>query len=44
MIPTNKQVYAMNNYEELVYAKIYPKSDPSSDAKIATYTTNVNSQ
>ena len=37
----NEQVDAINNYEELVDTVSDPKSDPSSNTKVATYTTNV---
>ena len=37
---SNKQVDIINDSEELVDAGSDPKSDPSSDPKVATYTTN----
>ena len=37
---SNEQVDAINNSEELVDAGSNPTSDPSSDSKVATYTTN----
>ena len=39
---SEEQVDAISNSEELVDAVINPKSDPISDPKVATYTTNGN--
>ena len=42
MSNSEEQVDAISNYKELVDAANNPKSDPSSDPKVATHTTNRN--